>query len=259
MEAMKECLRQYNIKRESDNADHVGDCHEDSNSLKSRSSTPIMNNESKESALNKDGTCKYWLQGFCRRRRCRFKHGDKSPRGKSLRLEARCEREALTESNKIKLEENNSKNNHIPKGAPKKDVICKYWLHGLCSRSGGRLASRCRFKHGDKSPSESPRPEARREASTESIKMKIEDNNNKNSNIPKPRCPTCFDEMSPNTRIAQCISGHLLCWGCKEKMGDNVCAFCDKPVNGRAFGMEAYLRTIYLWDNTWNRSSTFVA
>ena len=227
------------------------------NSLKSRSSTP--NNESKESALNKDGTCKYWLQGFCRRRRCRFKHGDKSPR-ESLRLEARREREALTESNKMKMEVNNSKNNHIPKeSAPTKDGICKYWLRGLCRRSGGRLASRCRFKHGDKSPSESPRPEARREASTESIKMKIEDNNYKNNNIPKPRCRICFDEMSPNTRIAQCISGHLLCWGCKEKMGDNVCAFCDKPVNGRAFGMEAYLRTIYLWDNTWNRSSTFMA
>ena len=263
MEAMKERLRQYNIKRESDNADYVRDCHEDSNSLKSRSSTPITN-ESKERALNKDGICKYWLRGLCRRtdgrraHRCRFKHGDKSPR-ESLRLEAGREREALTESNKMKMEVNNSKNNHIPKGAPKKDVICKYWLHGLCSRSGGRLASRCRFKHGDKSPSESPRPEARREASTENEKIKIEDNNNKNSNIPKPRCPTCFDEMSPNTRIAQCISGHLLCWGCKEKMGDNVCAFCDKPVNGRALGMEAYLRTIYLWDNTWNRSSTFVA
>ena len=132
MEAMKECLRQYNIKRESDNADYVRDCHEDSNSLKSRSSTPIMNNESKESALNKDGTCKYWHRGFCRTRRCRFKHGDKSPR-ESLRLEARREREALTESNKMKREENNSKNNHIPKeSATTKDGICKYWLRGLC-------------------------------------------------------------------------------------------------------------------------------
>merc|ERR1711952_501937 len=114
MEAMKEHLRQYNIKRESDNADYVGNCHEDSNSLKSRSSTQITN-ESKKSALSKDGTCKYWLQGFCRTRKCRFKHGDKSPR-ESLRLEARREREALTESNKMKMEVNNSKNNHIPKG-----------------------------------------------------------------------------------------------------------------------------------------------
>ena len=89
------------------------------------------------------------------------------------------------------------------------------------------------------------RLESRLEASTESIKMKIEDNTNKNNNIAKPRCPICFDEMSPSTKIAQCISGHLLCWSCKEKMGDKECAFCEEPVNGRAFGMEAYLRTIF--------------
>ena len=89
------------------------------------------------------------------------------------------------------------------------------------------------------------RLESRLEASTESIKMKIEDNTNKNNNIAKPRCPICFDEMSPNTKIAQCISGHLLCWSCKEKMEDKECAFCEEPVNGRAFGMEAYLRTIF--------------
>ena len=103
------------------------------------------------------------------------------------------------------------------------------------------------------------RLESRLEASSESIKLKIENNSCKNNNVAKPRCPICLEEMSPDTKIAQCLSGHLLCWGCKEKMGDNVCAFCDKPINGRAFGMEAYLRTIYLWDNTWNRSSTFVA
>ena len=89
------------------------------------------------------------------------------------------------------------------------------------------------------------RLESRLEASTESIKMKIEDNTNKNNNIAKPRCPICFDEMSSNTKIAQCISGHLLCWSCKEKMEDKECAFCEEPVNGRAFGMEAYLRTIF--------------
>ena len=89
------------------------------------------------------------------------------------------------------------------------------------------------------------RLESRLEASTEAIKMKIEDNTNKNNNIAKPRCPICFDEMSPSTKIAQCISGHLLCWSCKEKMEDKECAFCEEPVNGRAFGMEAYLRTIF--------------
>ena len=37
---------------------------------------------------------------------------------------------------------------------------------------------------------------------------------------------------------------HLLCWACKENIGNTDCAFCDQPVNGRAYGMEAYLRTI---------------
>jgi len=87
--------------------------------------------------------------------------------------------------------------------------------------------------------------ESKLESASESIKSMIEDTSIKINNFVKPRCPICFDEMSSNTKIAQCISGHLLCWGCKEKMGDKVCAFCEQPVNGRAFGMEAYLRTIF--------------
>ena len=87
--------------------------------------------------------------------------------------------------------------------------------------------------------------ESKLEASSESIKSKIEaqSTKNNNGNVVKPKCPICFEEMS--TKIAQCISGHLLCWSCKEKTGDKECAFCDQPVNGRAFGMEAYLRTIF--------------
>ena len=87
--------------------------------------------------------------------------------------------------------------------------------------------------------------ESKLEASSESIKSKIEaqSTKNNNGNVVKPKCPICFEEMS--TKIAQCISGHLLCWSCKEKMGDKECGFCDQPVNGRAFGMEAYLRTIF--------------
>ena len=87
--------------------------------------------------------------------------------------------------------------------------------------------------------------ESKLEASSESIKSKIEaqSTKNNNGNVVKPKCPICFEEMS--TKIAQCISGHLLCWSCKEKMEDQECAFCDQPVNGRAYGMEAYLRTIF--------------
>ena len=61
----------------------------------------------------------------------------------------------------------------------------------------------------------------------------------------KPSCPICYEEMLPNTRIAQCISGHLICWSCKDKMVKIDCPSCGRPVNGRAFGMESYLKYLY--------------
>ena len=55
---MKERLRQYNIQRNS-----VGEsCNEDSNSLKSRSSTP--KDEPKENEHSKAVPCRYWLKGL---------------------------------------------------------------------------------------------------------------------------------------------------------------------------------------------------
>ena len=68
--------------------------------------------------------------------------------------------------------------------------------------------------------------------------------------LPKPECPVCFEEMTSTTRIAQCLSGHHLCWNCKEKMSSQgtdtaECPTCMLPVNGRAFGMENYLKTLF--------------
>ena len=64
--------------------------------------------------------------------------------------------------------------------------------------------------------------------------------------IVKPRCPVCDVEMSHNTKIAQCISGHHLCWECLEKLNDKKdCPSCSQPVNGRALGMESYLKTLF--------------
>ena len=65
-------------------------------------------------------------------------------------------------------------------------------------------------------------------------------NNNK---MKKPPCPICFEEMSGSNKIAQCNNGHLLCWSCKIKMNKD-----DLPVDGRAFGMESYLRTLFGFD-----------
>ena len=72
----------------------------------------------------------------------------------------------------------------------------------------------------------------------------FERNNHSRSKLRKPECPICFEEMSPDTKIAQCLNGHLLCWSCKEKMEKKKCPSCGLPVNGRAFGMENYVRSM---------------
>ena len=77
----------------------------------------------------------------------------------------------------------------------------------------------------------------------ESIKMK--DSVKSKSAMKKPQCPICFEDMTSETKIAQCIFGHLLCWDCMGKLKGKNCSFCDQPVNGRAFGMETYLRSVF--------------
>ena len=78
------------------------------------------------------------------------------------------------------------------------------------------------------------------------MRAKLEEfeRNNNRGKLRKPECPICFEEMSPDTKIAQCINGHLLCWSCKEKMEKNKCPSCGLPVKGRAFGLENYLRSL---------------
>ena len=60
-----------------------------------------------------------------------------------------------------------------------------------------------------------------------------------------PSCTVCQDQLTTASKIAQCISGHLVCWSCKEGLDHNEtynCEVCGKPVNGRALGMEQHLR-----------------
>ena len=80
------------------------------------------------------------------------------------------------------------------------------------------------------------------------METKVEELQNVNNNsykLKKPPCPVCFEEMSRETKIAQCLNGHHLCWGCKEKLSKNECPSCGLPVDGRAFGMESYLRSLF--------------
>ena len=80
------------------------------------------------------------------------------------------------------------------------------------------------------------------------MKNKMEElqiNNNNNNKLKKPPCPICFEEMSNNTKIAQCINGHHMRSYCKKKMMKNDCPSCGQPVDGRAFGMESYLMSLF--------------
>jgi len=60
-----------------------------------------------------------------------------------------------------------------------------------------------------------------------------------------PECPICFDEMKPPTKIAQCLSGHLICLHCKERPEVSSCPICKQRFTGeRAIGMESFLRDL---------------
>lgn len=63
--------------------------------------------------------------------------------------------------------------------------------------------------------------------------------------LKKPPCPICCEDMSHETKIAQCINGHHVCWTCKEKMIRKKCSMCGLPLDGRAFSMETYLKSLF--------------
>ena len=62
--------------------------------------------------------------------------------------------------------------------------------------------------------------------------------------IEKPKCPYCFEDFNSTTKIAQCLSGHLVCWSCNQRNNKRNCGLCQQPDNGRCFGMESYLRSM---------------
>ena len=77
----------------------------------------------------------------------------------------------------------------------------------------------------------------------------LKEHNKKLLSLPamvKPKCLSCFKEIT--SKIAQCISGHMICWECKETNLNNNnedCGMCGQPVNGRAYGWENYLKSVF--------------
>ena len=62
---------------------------------------------------------------------------------------------------------------------------------------------------------------------------------------PRPECPVCRVAFSGSGWIAQCSSGHLLCWECKQRPENTQCPTCLHPIIGRASGMESYIQILY--------------
>ena len=77
----------------------------------------------------------------------------------------------------------------------------------------------------------------------ESIK-RIENELMNRKKVQLPECPICFNDIGPGVKIAQCPSGHLLCWTCKDKLQTPRCPSCKSSVNNRAHGMENYIKTL---------------
>ena len=76
-----------------------------------------------------------------------------------------------------------------------------------------------------------------------------DNNNDSGHKIKFPPCSSCYEELKPNHKIAQCINGHFLCYSCFEKTSAQIdCGQCGLPVNNRAFGMETFMKSLAVFD-----------
>jgi len=58
-------------------------------------------------------------------------------------------------------------------------------------------------------------------------------------------CPICFEEMKPPMRIWQCVDGHPVCEGCRNKLESKGCPSCNRCVEGRNIALEKMARSLY--------------
>ena len=58
-------------------------------------------------------------------------------------------------------------------------------------------------------------------------------------------CPICFEEMRPPTRIWQCVDGHAICEGCRNRLDSKDCPSCSRTLEGRNIALEKMARFLY--------------
>ena len=60
-----------------------------------------------------------------------------------------------------------------------------------------------------------------------------------------PECPICMEEMTPPTKIVQCLKGHKICEPCSQREEVMFCpGHCKTGFMGRDLGMEAFVLKI---------------
>jgi hypothetical protein len=57
-----------------------------------------------------------------------------------------------------------------------------------------------------------------------------------------PSCPVCLACLAPPAAITQCKGGHLACQQCSSRL--RICPACEGGWDGRAVGLEGFLREI---------------
>jgi len=63
--------------------------------------------------------------------------------------------------------------------------------------------------------------------------------------ISVPECPICMEEMTPPTKIVQCLKGHKICEPCSQREEVMFCpGHCKTGFMGRDLGMEAFVLKI---------------
>ena len=55
-----------------------------------------------------------------------------------------------------------------------------------------------------------------------------------------PSCSVCVTDLAPPAAITQCRGGHLACGACTSRL--SVCPACEGAWDGRAVGLESFLR-----------------
>jgi len=78
------------------------------------------------------------------------------------------------------------------------------------------------------------------------LQQKVVDMERNRDDVQKElKCPVCYEEMKPPTRIWMCTLGHIVCEPCKTNLECTLCPECRTKVTLRAIMAERFARTAF--------------